>query len=110
MAKHKNLGEFEILVLAALVRLGDDAYGVAIRREIEETADRAVSIGALYATLSRLEDKQYVQSHVGGATAERGGRAKRYYTLTALGQQQFDKAVSSLSRMLDGISAWSSAS
>ena len=80
MGKQKNLGEFEILVLAALIRLGADAYGVTIRREIEERANRSVSIGALYSTLARMEEKGYIGSRVGEATPERGGRAKTIIT------------------------------
>lgn len=106
MSKHKNLGEFEIMVLAALIRLGDDAYGVAVRKEIETRAGREVTIGALYATLSRLEDKGYVATRQGEATPERGGRAKRYYRLTALGQTQFHRSVAMLETMLRGIAPW----
>ena len=103
MSKSRNLGEFEILVLAALVRLKDNAYGVAIRNEIEERAERSVSVGALYATLSRLEEKQYVHSEMGLATAERGGRAKRFYKLSALGTTQLQRSIAALGRMLDGV-------
>ena len=106
MAKPKNLGEFEILVLAALLRLGDDAYGAKVRTEIENRANRTVSVGALYATLGRMEVKGLVQSYTGGATAARGGRAKRYYNLTPLGQQKLDAAVSGLNAMLKGVTAW----
>lgn len=107
MRKLKHLGEFEILVLAALIRLDDNAYGVSIRNEIEQRTDRNVSVGALYATLARLEEKQYVTSHIGEATAQRGGRAKRYYILSALGQKQLEKSVNSLSNMLKGTPVWS---
>lgn len=106
MAKPKSLGEFEILVLAALLRLGKDAYGAKVRTEIETRAKRSVSAGALYATLGRLEDKGLVQSFTGGATAERGGRTKRYYVLTPLGQEKFDTAISGLNAMLKGVTAW----
>lgn len=103
MIKQRNLGEFEILVLAALVRLGDNAYGVTIRNEIEKRTERMVSVGALYSTLSRLEEKKYVSSKVGEATAERGGRAKRYYQLSHLGQAQLERSISALNRMLVGL-------
>ena len=106
MAKAKNLGEFEILMLAALIRLGENAYGVTIRSEIEERTGRSVAIGALYATLARLEEKDYVSSRMREATAARGGRAKRYYLITPTGQAQLEKSVSGLSRMLDGITGW----
>lgn len=110
MVKPRNLGEFEILVLASLIRLGDNAYGVAIRNEIEKRAEREVSVGALYSTLSRLEEKKYVHSHVGEATAERGGRAKRFYRLSALGKAQLDRSMTALGRMFDGLVENSTAS
>ncbi len=106
MSKSKYLGEFEILVLAALTRLGDDAYGIAIINEISMQADRDVSIGALYATLARLETKGYVTSRMGEATPERGGRAKRYYELTADGRRQLDRSVKMLASMLTGLPGW----
>ena len=76
------LGEFEELVLLVIATLGQDAYGVAIKERIEERANRRISIGALHATISRLEDKGFLTSYLGGATAERGGRRKRYFELT----------------------------
>ena len=79
MSKGEHLGEFEILTLAALVRLGPDAYGVTVRREIESRTKRSVSIGALYATLARLEEKGMIVSRLGEATPERGGRRKLYW-------------------------------
>lgn len=106
MSKPKSLGEFEILVLAALLRLAEDAYGAKVRTEIESRANRAVSVGALYATLGRLEDKGLVQSYTGGATSARGGRAKRYYTLTPLGQEKLNVAVRGLNAMLKGVTTW----
>ena len=106
MSKAKNLGEFEIIVLAALIRLGADAYGVSIRQEIESRTGRSVSIGALYSTLSRLEDKGYVASRMGDATPERGGRAKRFYEIKAEGEAQLEKSVFALGKMLKGIKAW----
>lgn len=77
------LGEFEELVLLTIATLGSDAYGVAIKEEIQKRANRTISVGALHSTISRLEDKGYLKSHVGGATAERGGRKKRFFELTA---------------------------
>ncbi len=106
MSRIKNLGEFEILVLAALIRLGPDAYGVTIRKEIEKRASRSVSIGALYSTLSRLEEKRYVASRVGEATSERGGRAKRHYVIKAEGQAQLEKSIRALGSMLKGLDPW----
>lgn len=106
MSKSKFLGEFEILVLAALLHVGKDAYGVSIMNEIKERANRSVSIGALYATLSRLEEKNYVSSTMGEATAERGGRAKRYYKITPSGQAQLKRSTHMLHSMLTGIPGW----
>lgn len=87
MGKNKYLGEFEIVVLATLVRLGEDAYGMTIRREIEERSGRSVSIGSVYATLRRLVAKGYVSTVLGEPTAERGGRAKKYFRLEAAGAE-----------------------
>jgi DNA-binding PadR family transcriptional regulator len=103
MGKGQNLGEFEILTLAALVRLGPEAYGVSVRREIEGRAGRDVTIGALYATLDRLEEKGLIASRLGEATAERGGRAKRHFEITALGRARLEKSASMLGQMLGGL-------
>src|SRR6202045_3738777 len=79
------LGEFEYFLLTAAARLGDDAYGAAIRQEIEGTTKRRCSIGALYTTLDRLEAKGLLKTWMGQATPERGGRAKRMVRVTAKG-------------------------
>jgi PadR family transcriptional regulator PadR len=79
------MGEFEYLVLTAAVRLGEDAYGAAIRREIEVATERRCSIGALYTTLDRLETKGFVKTWMGDSTPQRGGRAKRMVSVTAKG-------------------------
>jgi DNA-binding PadR family transcriptional regulator len=76
-----NLGEFEHVVLLAVLHLGDDAYAVAVRGEIERRTGRRVSRGSVYVTLDRLETKGYLKSRLGDPTAVRGGRAKRYYAL-----------------------------
>lgn len=106
MTDKKSLGEFEIMVLAALIRLGDDAYGVSIRQEIETRGRRAVSVGALYSTLTRMEEKGLVSATMGEATPERGGRAKRYYKITGAGAAQFDRSVEMLGAMLEGLRPW----
>ena len=80
------IGEFEELVLLTVAVLGDDAYGVSIKQEIERNADRDISIGALHSTITRLEEKKFLRSWMGGATAERGGRSKRYYEITKDGK------------------------
>ncbi len=81
------LGEFEELVLLTIAVLGDDAYGVAIQRNIEERSQRSISIGALHSTITRLEEKGLLKSWLGGATSERGGRSKRYYEITQAGKR-----------------------
>ena len=85
MADRDYLGEFEHIIVLALLRLADQAYGVTVRQEIELRTKREVSIGAVYATLDRLEAKGYVKSHRGDPTPERGGRAKRFFRVTAKG-------------------------
>ena len=86
MAKGEYLGEFEQLVLLAVLRLDENAYGVPIRQEIENCTGRTAAIGAVYATLDRLEQKGLVASRLADATAERGGRAKRYFHVNAEGK------------------------
>ena len=97
------LGEFEQIALLALVRLRNNAYGMTVRREIEERAGRHVSIGAIYTTLERLEQKGLVSSHMGEATPERGGRAKRYYKIEAPGVRALDRSREVLGRMWRGL-------
>lgn len=100
MAEKKSyLGEFEQIVLLALVRLRNNAYGMTIRQEIEARAHRVVSIGAVYTTLERLEEKGLVSSRKGEATAQRGGRAKRYFKIEAPGIRALDEARSAQDRM-----------
>ena len=88
MPRGAYLGEFELMVLLALVRLGDDAYGVPICREIEQHSGREAAVGSVYAALDRLEEKGLVSSRLGDPTAERGGRAKRYFRITAQGLRE----------------------
>lgn len=84
--KGTNLGEFEELVLLTVVILQEDAYILRIREELKEQANRYPAMGALHATLGRLEKKGFLNSDMGGATAERGGRRKRIYELTSTGK------------------------
>ena len=105
MAKGGFLGEFEQLVLIALLRLGDEAYGMAVRREIEAHAGRDVSIGAVYATLDRLEAKGLVRSQLAEATEDRGGRAKKCFTITGAGSRALERSQRALRQMLDGLPA-----
>lgn len=81
------LGEFEELVLLTIAGLGMEAYGVSIQQALATQSNRAVSIGSLHSTVTRLEDKGFLKSWTGGATQERGGRSKRYYELTPSGKK-----------------------
>lgn len=83
--KRRLLTEFELMILLAILRLGDEAYGVPIAKEIGETGGRAALLGAIYAALDRLEQNGFVTSTYGDPTAARGGRAKRYFTVTPRG-------------------------
>lgn len=102
------LGEFEHIVLLALLRLNDRAYGVTVRQEIEKRTKREVSIGAVYATLDRLETKGYVKSRRGEPTPERGGRSKRFFQVTARGLAAVNRTQQALQKMAEGLD-WSHA-
>ena len=97
------LGEFEQMVLLALVRLGPEAYGATVRREIELRARREVSISAVYTTLERLEQKGLVRSRIGEPTPERGGRRRRHFELLPLGARSLRDARDALAGMTAGI-------
>lgn len=97
------LGEFEYLVLSAAARLGDDAYGAAIRRVLAENG-RPPSIGALYTTLDRLEQRGLIRTHMGEPTQERGGRAKRMVALTTQGVQEARAFYNAIQRVSRGVS------
>jgi PadR family transcriptional regulator PadR len=103
MAHGNSLGELELLILLALIRLAPKAYGVPIAREIEATAKRAVALSSLYAALERLEAKGLVKSELGEATQERGGRAKRYFQISAPGVREVRTARQALMSMWHGI-------
>jgi PadR family transcriptional regulator PadR len=103
MATREYLGEFEHIVLLAVLRLGDEAYGASVRREIESRTGRALTVGALYRTLDRLELKGYVTSRVGDPTPERGGRAKRHFQLRPLGMRSLRASREALAAMWDGL-------
>ena len=98
------LGEFEYLLLSAAARLGDAAYGVAIRQEIARNTGVQCSVGALYTTLDRLEKKGLVQTRMGEATPERGGRPKRMVRLTARGSREAAAFYKAVVRASDGLS------
>lgn len=97
------LGEFEHLVLLAVARLEGEGYGVTIRQEIERRTGRTPAIGAVYATLERLESKGYVSSRLGEPTAERGGRARRHYRLEPAGAEALARSRRVLERMWEGV-------
>lgn len=106
-SREKYLGEFEHVVLLALIRLNDGAYGAAIRQLLHDQIGRDVAIGALYSTLERMEKKGLVISRLGEATAERGGRPKRYFTVTATGQKALKRARNAMDKMWQGVSVCS---
>ncbi len=97
------LGEFEQIVLLAVLRLGDGAYGVPIRQEIAERAGRPVTVGALYATLDRLESKGLVHSWFADPTPQRGGRSKRYFRVLPKGMEALAESRTMLQNMWRGI-------
>jgi DNA-binding PadR family transcriptional regulator len=102
MPKLDTLGQFEQLVLTAILGLGEDAYGVSIHRKVEELAHpKSVSLGAVYVTLVRLHDKGYITSRRTGPTSERGGRAKRCYRLDALGERALQESAVTAKRIWD---------
>jgi PadR family transcriptional regulator PadR len=103
MSSREYLGEFEQIVLLALLRLGNTAYGVPVRREIEQRTKRAVSVGALYSTLDRLEAKGYITSWFADPTAERGGRAKRFFRVEPLGLKAVKRSQKAMATMLEGL-------
>ena len=90
--EREHLGRFEHLLLLVVVRLGDDAYGMTIRRELARHTGREVSVGAIYTALARLEEKGLVQSKLGEPTPERGGKAKRYYRVLPAGKKAIARA------------------
>ena len=97
------LGGFELMVLLALIKLGDDAYGVTVALEIETSSGRSVAIGSLYLTLKRLEQKKLVTSRRGEPTAERGGRAKTHFRVTAKGVKAASHAQRTLMTLWTGV-------
>lgn len=98
-----NLGDFEQLVMLAVLRLDDEAYGTSIREELKVRAERDVSPGAIFTALERLESRGLVSSRYGEPTAERGGRSKRFYKLTADGRRALARALRTVRRMVHGL-------
>jgi PadR family transcriptional regulator PadR len=103
MARREHLGEFEQIVLLAVLRVGEDAYGVPIRQEIERRTGRSLTVGALYRTLDRLETKGYVTSSFGDPTPERGGRSRRYFRIRPLGLRTLRASREALAAMWEGL-------
>lgn len=106
MAAPSSLGQFEQLVLAAILTLGDNAYGVTIHAKVDELArPKEAALGAVYATLDRLEDKGLVASWLSDPTPERGGRSKRHYRLEAAGERALRESALTAKRVCDAIQA-----
>ena len=104
MAKHDSIGQFEQLVLTAVLNLRENAYGVTIHAKVAELArPKAVSLGAVYVTLDRLEDKGFVSSWLSEPVAERGGRAKRCYRMEALGERALQESAVTAQRIFDSL-------
>lgn len=97
------IGEFEQIVLIALLRLGNGAYGAAIRRHIEDRTGRKVSVSAVYVTLQRLEEKGMVVSYVGPSTPQRGGRRRRHYLMDTEGARALGRAYRTFKVMSEGV-------
>ena len=105
MGEQTPIGEFEQLVVLAALRLGDEAYPAAIRREIEERTGRSASRGAVYTTLDRLENKGMLSSALGAPLPERGGKPRRYYQVEEQGLEALREARRALERMWSGLEA-----
>ena len=103
MARGFYLGEFEQMVLLAVARLGDDAYGMSILDELQERTGRAASVASVYAALDRLARQGHVSSRIGEPSAERGGRAKRFFELEPSGERALSNARRALSALWDGL-------
>ena len=100
-----TIGDFEQLILFALVRLGDDAYGASLRAEIEKRTGRTISAGALYTALDRMEQRGLVASRLGDPTPQRGGKRKRLYSLQPAGERALARVYESLRLMATGMAA-----
>jgi PadR family transcriptional regulator, regulatory protein PadR len=103
MGKADSLGQFEQLVLTAILSLRDNAYGVTIHKKVKELAPKSVSLGAVYVTLDRLEDKGLISSWLSDPTPERGGRSKRHYQLQGLGERALQESIAAAQRMFAAV-------
>jgi DNA-binding PadR family transcriptional regulator len=106
MNSTNSLGEFEQAILLATLHLGEDAYGVTIRREIESRTGRSVAVGALYTALDRLERKGFVRSTTSEPTRQRGGRSKRHVTICPPGVAALERSRDMMQRMWAGLKPW----
>ena len=97
------LGELEQIVLLGVMRVGDDAYGVPVHDEIQRRTGRDLTLGTIYKTLTRLEEKGFVKSHIGAPTPERGGRRTRCYVVTTAGRRSLQASLRVLERMAAGL-------
>ena len=98
-----SISDLEVLALAALLRLGEDAYGIAIKDDIAARTGRDVSIGSLYKALQRLEDRGLVDAWIGEPTSVRGGRAKKHFRVLPAGKEALEASRRSLQNMVDGL-------
>jgi PadR family transcriptional regulator, regulatory protein PadR len=103
MATTPTLSNFELMVMLAIIRIGEDAYGVSISREIEMTTGSEVLLGSIYDALTRLESKGLIASRLGEATAERGGKAKRHFRVTPAGVRLVRETQQSLVKLWKGL-------
>lgn len=105
MAEHNYLGEFELMLLLTIIRLGDEVYGVPLARELSALRGREVSAGSVYAALERLESKGLIASSLGESTPERGGRAKRYFRVKQEGLRSVQQTRRVLSKLWKSLPA-----
>lgn len=103
MSNRTQLGDLEELVLLAVLRLGEEAYGARIREELRERAGRSASIGTIYVTLMRLEEKGLARSWMGEPTGERGGKAKRHFEVRPAGVKALEATRAARERMWEGV-------
>lgn len=103
----KHLGELEQLILLAVLRLEENAYGVGIRREIRDRTGRSVSAGGIYTVLARMEEQGLVTSRLSETTHARGGRRRRFYEATPKGRRAMQRTLEALGRLAEGVLAWS---
>lgn len=103
MRRREYLGQFELMVLLAVISTGEDAYGVPIARELEAATGKEVGLGSVYAALARLEEKALVSSRTGDPTPERGGRAKQYFEVTTAGRKAVRDARRAFTRLWRGL-------